>query len=312
MMKTKRIGVVMGGPSKEREVSLNTGSAIVEALKEKGYDAVPIDLDPSLFPSQIEDAGVKVVFNAVHGLYGEDGRLQAVLEMLGVPYTGSGVLSSAIAMNKFYTKRMFEANGVKTANCLYLTDKDRQTAKQDIIRKLGIPCVVKPAEQGSSIGVTIVKKEEDLDKALEEAFSYGKLVLAEAFFTGKEVAAGVMMVSSGNPIAMPLVLIEPHVDFYDYHNKYTKGATTYTCPAPFDECLTKALQEEAVKAYKALGCSGVARVDEMVDAEGNFICLEVNTIPGMTATSLVPKAAKAMGLSFPDLCEKILETAHLG
>ena len=160
--------------------------------------------------------------------------------------------------------------------------------------------------------MTIVKKEEDLDKALEEAFSYGKLVLAEAFFTGKEVAAGVMMDSSGNPIAMTLVLIEPHVDFYDYHNKYTKGATTYTCPAPFDECLTKALQEEAVKAYKALGCSGVARVDEMVDAEGNFICLEVNTIPGMAAPSLVPKAAKAMGLSFPDLCEKILETAHLG
>lgn len=160
----------MGGPSKEREVSLNTGSAIVEALKEKGYDAVPIDLDPSLFPSQIEDAGVKVVFNAVHGLYGEDGRLQAVLEMLGVPYTGSGVLSSAIAMNKFYTKRMFEANGVKTANCLYLTDKDRQTAKQDIIRKLGIPCVVKPAEQGSSIGVTIVKRKKTWIRPLKKRF----------------------------------------------------------------------------------------------------------------------------------------------
>lgn len=300
----------MGGPSKEHDISIMTGEAIVKALREKGYNVVPVDLDVPIFQQQIEDMGIRIVFNAVHGLYGEDGRLQATLEMLGIPYTGSGVLASALAMNKFYTKRLFEANHVATAKCLYLTKKDASMARQKIIDKLGIPAVVKPAEQGSSIGVTIVRQEADLDKALEEAFSFGNLVLAEQFFTGKEVAAGVMMDDKGEPVAMPLVLIEPHTDYYNFHNKYTKGATTYTCPAPFDAVLTEKLQKEALKAYRSLGCSGVARVDEMVDDQGNFIVLEVNTIPGMTATSLIPKAAQAMGLSFPDLCEKILLTAH--
>ncbi len=310
MNKNERVAVVMGGPSKEREVSLSTGGAIVDALREKGYNVIPVDLDVPIFQQQLEDLGIRVVFNAVHGLYGEDGRMQAVLEMLGLPYTGSGVLASALAMNKFYSKRMFEAAGVSTAKCLYLTKKDAASAKERIVKELGIPAVVKPAEQGSSIGVTIVKSEADLDKALEEAFSYGNLVLAEQYFNGKEVAAGVMMGEDGEPVAMPLVLIEPHTDYYNYHNKYTKGATTYTCPAPFDPELTKKMQAEALKAYKALGCSGVARVDEMVDEKGNFIVLEVNTVPGMTATSLIPKAAAAMGYSFPDLCEKILLAAH--
>ena len=310
MKKNERVAVVWGGPSKEREVSFHTGSAIAEALKEKGYDAVMVDLDPAIFTQQIEASGARVVFNAIHGLYGEDGRVQAALEMMGIPYTGSGVLASALAMNKFYTKKLFAANGVATAKAVYLTKKDAASAKTRILEELGIPAVVKPAEQGSSIGVTIVRSEADLDKALEDAFSYGSLVLAEQFFKGREVAAGVMVDAEGRPVPMPLVLIEPHTDYYNYHNKYTHGATTYTCPAPFPEKLTGRLQAEAVKAYTALGCSGVARVDEIVDEAGNFICLEVNTVPGMTATSLIPKAAGAMGLSFPDLCEKILLTAH--
>ena len=170
--------------------------------------------------------------------------------------------------------------------------------------------MVKPACQGSSIGVTIVRKEADLDAALKESFTYGDRVLAEAYFTGKEVAGGVMQDENGKAVAMPLVLIEPHVGYYDYKNKYTKGATTYTCPAPFDEATTKKLQKVAVAAYNALGCQGVARVDLMLAADGSCIALEVNTVPGMTATSLIPKAASAMGIPFPDLCEKILNTAH--
>lgn len=310
MDKNIKVAVVMGGPSKEREVSLNTGNAILSALQEKGYDAVGIDLDPQHIVEQLKKSGATVVFNAVHGLYGEDGRLQGVLEMLGIPYTGSRVLASAVAMDKFFTKHLFENNHVPTAKCLYITKQDETSPKDRIIQELGIPCVVKPAAQGSSIGVTIVKSEQQLEAALEEAFRYGDRILAEAFFKGKEVAAGVMPGPDGKAMGMPLVLIEPHVNFYDFHNKYTKGATTYTCPAPFDEVTTKRLQQIAVAAYNALGCSGVARTDLMLAEDGTAIALEVNTVPGMTATSLIPKAAAAMGLSFPDLCEKILQSAR--
>ena len=310
MDKKDRVAVVMGGPSKEREVSLNTGNAILNALKEKGYDAVAIDLDPEHIVDQLKASGARVVFNAVHGLYGEDGRLQGILEMLGIPYTGSGVLASALAMDKVYTKHLFQNNHVPTARCIFLDKKRDQDPKARILEEIGIPCVVKPATQGSSIGVVIVKDEKQLDDALQEAFQYGDHVLCEAFFTGKEVAAGVMMGEDGRAVPMPLVLIEPHVNFYDFHNKYTKGATTYTCPAPFDAETTRRLQKIAVAAYEALGCSGVARTDLMLADNGDCIALEVNTIPGMTATSLIPKAAAAMGISFPDLCEKILKTAR--
>ena len=231
-------------------------------------------------------------------------------EMLGIPYTGSGVLASALAMDKAYTKHLFENNHVPTARCLYLNKHDAVSPKEQILKELGLPVVVKPVAQGSSIGVVIVKSEAELDSALEEAFSYGDRVLAEAFFKGKEVAAGVMMGEDGKAIPMPLVLIEPHSGSYDFHSKYTKGATTYTCPAPFSEETTQKLQQVAVAAYNALGCHGVARVDLMLADDGSCIALEVNSIPGMTATSLIPKAAAAMGISFPDLCEKILLTAH--
>mgnify|MGYP001203695245 FL=1 len=310
MRKEDKVAVVMGGPSKEREISFLTGNAILAALQEKGYNAVAIDLDPAHFVEQLKESGAKVVFNAVHGLYGEDGRLQGVLEMLGVPYTGSGVLASALAMDKAYTKHLFENNHVPTARCLYLNKHDAVSPKEQILKELGLPVVVKPVAQGSSIGVVIVKSEAELDSALEEAFSYGDRVLAEAFFKGKEVAAGVMMGEDGKAIPMPLVLIEPHSGSYDFHSKYTKGATTYTCPAPFSEETTQKLQQVAVAAYNALGCHGVARVDLMLADDGSCIALEVNSIPGMTATSLIPKAAAAMGISFPDLCEKILLTAH--
>ncbi len=311
MNKKTKVAVVMGGPSKEREVSFRTGHAVMEALKTKGYDVVEIDLDPANLANQLKEVGATVVFNAVHGLYGEDGRMQGCLEMMKMPYTGPGVLASALGMNKFYTKRIFAAADVPTARCLYVIKNAKQTTEwaKEIIDKLGLPVVVKPSSQGSSIGVTIVKEAKDLIKALDEAFIYDTDVLVEAFFTGKEVAGAILETEHGF-VPMPLVLIEPKSGLYDYESKYTAGATVETCPAPFDEATTKKLQGYALAAYKALGCRGVARADLMLADNGEAIVLEVNTVPGMTETSLVPKMAAPMGLTFPDLCEIMLKTAR--
>ena len=311
MNKKTKVAVVMGGPSKEREVSFRTGHAVMEALKTKGYDVVEIDLDPANLANQLKEVGATVVFNAVHGLYGEDGRMQGCLEMMKMPYTGPGVLASALGMNKFYTKRIFAAADVPTARCLYVIKNAKQTTEwaKEIIDKLGMPVVVKPSSQGSSIGVTIVKEAKDLIKALDEAFIYDTDVLVEAFFTGKEVAGAILETEHGF-VPMPLVLIEPKSGLYDYESKYTAGATVETCPAPFDEATTKKLQGYALAAYKALGCRGVARADLMLADNGEAIVLEVNTVPGMTETSLVPKMAAPMGLTFPDLCEIMLKTAR--
>jgi D-alanine-D-alanine ligase len=311
MNKKTKVAVVMGGPSKEREVSFRTGHAVMEALKTKGYDVVEIDLDPANLANQLKEVGATVVFNAVHGLYGEDGRMQGCLEMMKMPYTGPGVLASALGMNKFYTKRIFAAADVPTARCLYVIKNAKQTTEwaKEIIDKLGMPVVVKPSSQGSSIGVTVVKEAKDLIKALDEAFIYDTDVLVEAFFTGKEVAGAILETEHGF-VPMPLVLIEPKSGLYDYESKYTAGATVETCPAPFDEATTKKLQGYALAAYKALGCRGVARADLMLADNGEAIVLEVNTVPGMTETSLVPKMAAPMGLTFPDLCEIMLKTAR--
>ncbi|MCI2110688.1 MAG: D-alanine--D-alanine ligase [Acidaminococcaceae bacterium] len=312
MNKIEKVAVVMGGPSKEREVSFRTGHAVMDALKTKGYDVTEIDLDPKNFAKQLKECGATVVFNAVHGLYGEDGRMQGCLEMLKIPYTGPGLLASALGMNKFYTKRIFEAMHVPTAKCLYITKnvkKTNEACAEEIIDQLGLPVVVKPASQGSSIGVTIVKEAKDLAKALADAFVYDTDILVEAFFTGKEVAGAILETEKGF-VPMPLVLIEPKSGVYDYDSKYTEGATVETCPAPFDEETTKKLQSYALAAYKALGCRGVARADLMLADNGDAIVLEVNTVPGMTATSLVPKMATPMGLTFPDLCEIMLKTAR--
>jgi D-alanine-D-alanine ligase len=283
----------------------------MEALKTKGYDVVEIDLDPANLANQLKEVGATVVFNAVHGLYGEDGRMQGCLEMMKMPYTGPGVLASALGMNKFYTKRIFAAADVPTARCLYVIKNAKQTTEwaKEIIDKLGMPVVVKPSSQGSSIGVTVVKEAKDLIKALDEAFIYDTDVLVEAFFTGKEVAGAILETEHGF-VPMPLVLIEPKSGLYDYESKYTAGATVETCPAPFDEATTKKLQGYALAAYKALGCRGVARADLMLADNGEAIVLEVNTVPGMTETSLVPKMAAPMGLTFPDLCEIMLKTAR--
>lgn len=308
--KNQVVAVVMGGPSAEREVSLNTGAAIANALREYGYtNVVEIDLDPRNFGKQLAESKAEVVFNAVHGLYGEDGRLQTLLEIREMPYTGSGMIASVSCMDKVITKRMLRDAGISTPACL-IVNKKEIGIKEKIMQRFSLPVVIKPASQGSSIGVEIVKEEKQLDEALANAFKYSRDILVEEFIGGKELTVS-MMQKDGEVVALPVIHIAPHSGMYDYHSKYTKGATEYICPADLDEETTKKVQEISKQAYEVLGCSGVARADVMLDEEGNGYVLEINTVPGMTATSLVPKAAAAAGISFPELCNIILQSASV-
>lgn len=308
--KNQVVAVVMGGPSAEREVSLNTGAAIANALREYGYtNVVEIDLDPRNFGKQLAESKAEVVFNAVHGLYGEDGRLQTLLEIREMPYTGSGMIASVSCMDKVITKRMLRDAGISTPACLIINKKE-SGIKEKIMQRFSLPVVIKPASQGSSIGVEIVKEENQLDEALANAFKYSRDILVEEFISGKELTVS-MMQKDGEVVALPVIHIAPHSGTYDYHSKYTKGATEYICPADLDEETTKKVQEISKQAYEVLGCSGVARADVMLDEEGNGYVLEINTVPGMTATSLVPKAAAAAGISFPELCNIILQSASV-
>lgn len=308
--KNRVVAVVMGGPSAEREVSLNTGAAIANALREYGYtNVVEIDLDPRNFGKQLAESKAEVVFNAVHGLYGEDGRLQTLLEIREMPYTGSGMIASVSCMDKVITKRMLRDAGISTPACL-IVNKKESGIKEKIMQRFSLPVVIKPASQGSSIGVEIVKEEKQLDEALANAFKYSRDILVEEFIGGKELTVS-MMQKDGEVVALPVIHIAPHSGMYDYHSKYTKGATEYICPADLDEETTKKVQEISKQAYEVLGCSGVARADVMLDEVGNGYVLEINTVPGMTATSLVPKAAAAAGISFPELCNIILQSASV-
>lgn len=304
-MKGKKIAVVMGGPSAERAVSLNTGTAILTALKEKGYNAVGIDLEPARFMEQLSEAGIEVVFNAIHGQYGEDGVLQGVLELLGIPYTGSGLLASAMAMDKGISKRIFLSAGIPTPRSHLFSKGDR---KQDlaaiILAEFAIPVVVKSASQGSSIGVMIVQESAELSESIDEAFKYSDHVLVEEFIQGRELTVAIW--GNDEPEALPIIEIIPYSGRYDYQSKYTKGATEYIVPAALADDTAALVQKVAIEAFIQLGCRGIARVDIMLDKNDKPYVLEVNTIPGMTATSLVPKAAAAVGITFADLCERLL------
>lgn len=312
MNKQDVVAVVLGGPSSEAEISRVTGGAIAGALREKGYNAKELELDPANLINDLRAMDAKVVFNAVHGMYGEDGRLQSILEAAGMPYTGCGVLASAVSMDKSATKRYLQSAGIPTAPCMIINKQDAgdlNALADKIVAEFGLPVVIKAATQGSSIGVTIPKTAEEVVPALEDSFKYSQNVLAEKCIQGKELTIS-MMEEDGEPKALPVIWIAPHSGAYDFHSKYTKGATDYHCPAPFDEATTAYIQGVAKDTYKLLGLSGVARVDAILGKDGVAYVLEANTVPGMTATSLVPKAAAAVGISFPELCEKILLSAH--
>ncbi len=305
LMKEKKIVVLMGGPSAEREVSLNTGKAILQALQAKQYNAVGVEIEPTRLFDQLKECNCDIVFNAIHGKYGEDGYLQGALELLQIPYTGSSVLANALAMDKVVSKRLFVAGNVSTPRFTVYEKADiSDDLTQKIIADYSLPVVIKAATQGSSIGVSIVEDAADLAKAIDDAFKYSDNILVEEFVQGRELTVAVW----GNEAkaALPIIEIVPHSGKYDYQSKYTKGATEYIVPAQIDAVLTGKIQDMALKAFKLLGCKGIARVDVMLGKDNVPYVLEVNTVPGMTATSLVPKAARAVGISFEDLCEKLL------
>lgn len=307
-IKRKKIAVVVGGPSTEAEVSRNTGAAISKALRQKGYHAVTIELVPQKLCKELQEQDIDIVFNALHGRYGEDGVIQGLCEMMEIPYTGPGVMASAVGMNKVMSKCAFQGAGIATAPfAYYFSSQGLDEIKEDILKRFSVPVVIKSAGQGSSIGTVIVNSPDEISPALEEAFTYGKSIIAEAFLDGDEFTVAVM-----DDLAFPVIQIVSSTGKYDYYSKYTPGVAKHLCPAPISQELTEKMQDTALKVFHLCHCNGVSRVDMMTDKKGNLYVLEINTVPGMTATSLVPDAARAMGLSFEDLCEKILLEASVG
>lgn len=306
----KKIVVVMGGPSTEAEVSRRSGTAILEALKAKGYNAEGLELNPATFANDIKYSGAEFVFNALHGKFGEDGIIQGTLEMMGIPYTGSGVMAAAVTMDKVATKRFFMAEGIPTpkAHTYFRYEFKKRDLTGEILQEFSVPVVVKASSQGSSIGVVIVEKAEELEAALSEAFKYDREVLVEEFIKGRELTVAVWG-NEEKQEALPIIEITTVTGRYDYVTKYKVGASTHIIPAPLPEEVTKKVKEIAIRAFAVCGCSGMARVDFMLGEDNQPYVIEVNTIPGMTETSLVPDAGRAAGIEFPELCARILAMA---
>lgn len=304
MLKEKHIGVLLGGISMEREVSLKTGEAIFHALKERGYRASLIFVGEEI-ERVIREAKIDVAFIALHGKYGEDGCIQGLLELMRIPYTGSGVMASSLAMNKVKSKELFRFNNLSTPSYYVLHENERD----ELVRRhnhFGFPVVVKPSAEGSSVGVRIVHNLDGLIDAVNQAFAFDEEVLVERFIEGCEVSVGIL-----DGKALGAVEIESIREFYDYEAKYEQGYTKYHLPPRTSATRYANLLTLGEKAHSALGCSGVTRVDMIISECGNEYLLEVNTLPGMTQTSLIPKIAKPAGLDFPDVVEYILFSATL-
>jgi D-alanine-D-alanine ligase len=298
-----KVAVLMGGWSSEREVSLWSGQGITAALQRRGVDAVGVDADRDVI-LKLRAQGYDRVFNILHGGAGEDGTVQAVLNLQGIPYTGSGVLACALGMDKLRSKRMWKAEGLPTPDWLWLRNEADALRAGDL---LGYPLFTKPSEEGSSVGVTKVRGADALVTAYREAAGANRLqpraVLAERYIAGGEYTCALL---DGQPL--PLIRIEPASDFYDYHAKYIANDTRYVCPTDLVPTHEAELQALCLRAYELVGCRGWARVDFMLDAKGNPWLIEVNTNPGMTSHSLVPMAAAACGMDYDALCWAILET----
>ena len=326
-----KIAVLMGGRSSEREISLRTGQGVAQALRNLGHDVTSVDAaDGSVLPAGKEEASAakretvlklpvsamlkglqtpaveqsEMVFIALHGTYGEDGTVQAALELLGKVYTGSGVLASAIVMDKAMSKRVFEREAIPTPHWVVL---EAGVPGRGIDTSLlgGYPLIVKPNSEGSTVGLTVVKHASELDAALEKASRHDTQILIEQYIAGRELTVAVV-----GEEAFPIVEIEPKSGFYDYEAKYTKGKTDYTCPAVLDKELGRLVRELAVECAAVLGCRGVARVDFRLNDDDEPYVLEVNTVPGLTPTSLVPMAAAAKGLSYDQLVGRIVDMAR--
>lgn len=312
MITDKRIGVLAGGTSAEREVSLKSGNAVYKALSGLGYDAVFIDVSDSVC-EKIRQEGVEIAFIVLHGGHGENGAIQGLLEVMGIPYTGSGILASALAMDKEAAKMVFLQNDIPVAPFIAVRRKDvSDTGGIDSrvatsLAGFPLPWVVKPATEGSSIGVNIVRVAGDITVALNEAFAYGERALIEQFIKGKEVQIGIL-----DQVALGGVEVRPLREFYNFEAKYTPGLTNYILPPEIDRTAYENLGVLALKAHNVLGCRGATRVDFILDETVSPFLLEVNTIPGMTETSLLPKIAGSAKIGFPELIERILASAIHG
>jgi len=302
-----KVGVLFGGRSAEHDVSIMSGNGVLAALRAKGVDAHPFD------PAQRSIAELAAekfdrVFIALHGRYGEDGSLQGVLEQLNIPYTGSGVMASAVAMDKIFTKRIWQTHGLSTPKYAVLTP---ETTLREVPDELGLPLILKPPHEGSTIGITKVRGYSEMKEAYDLAAQFDDVVLAEEFVEGRELTIAILG-RGKDAHALPIIEIVAPDGNYDYQNKYFTDDTQYLCPAPLDEELTVRIQQMAVEAYRSIDCEGWARVDVLLRKSDNQpFLLEINTSPGMTGHSLVPMAAKATGMSYEDLCVEILKSARL-
>ncbi|MFA5063505.1 MAG: D-alanine--D-alanine ligase [Candidatus Omnitrophota bacterium] len=300
-----RIGVLMAGSSTEKKVSLKSGHAVCEALKTKGFEIVPVII-------KTEDLGENVrllkrkkidcAFIALHGRFGEDGGIQRILRMLKIPYTGSGVKASRLAMDKIASRKIFQRYGLNVPRFAVLK-KDFYNAKN--LSNLGLPLVVKPATHGSSIGLSVVDRANDIPKAINLAFRFDERILIEEYIKGRELTVGIL-----EEEAMPVIEIIPKHNFFDYQAKYKKGLTDYMVPAKLTPAVSSRVKKAALSAHKLLGCFGCSRVDIILNHKDEPFVLEVNTIPGLTETSLLPKAAGEIGIDFTSLCVKLISLAH--
>jgi len=298
-----KVAVLMGGRSAEREISLMTGANVLEALKRKGVNA--FGFDPAERPlSELVGEGVQRVFIALHGRFGEDGTVQGALEVMRIPYTGSGVMASALCLDKLRTKLVWQASGIPTPRGEVISAATDWSA---LVGRLGLPLIIKPAHEGSSIGITKVHAVGNLGAAYALAAQHDTLVIAEEFIEGRELTAAFL-----GERALPLVRIEAPAGNYDYQNKYFSDDTKYHCPSGLPAAQEQEIQAIVMRAVAALGCSGWGRADLILRDDGKAFLLEMNTIPGMTGHSLVPMAARAAGIAFDDLAVRILELAHVG
>jgi len=299
-LKALALGVIMGGVTGEREVSLRSGAAVAKALRARGYQVTEVKVSERVV-EELQAAKLEKAFLALHGGWGEDGRLQALCELLGIAYTGSGVLASALAMHKEKAKTLFQEQGIPTPRfCSAISPEQVREEMSGLM-----PLVIKPVAEGSSLGVSIVENEPDLAPGLAAARGYGRHCLAEEYIAGREVTVGVL---DGEPLGV--VEMIPRQGFYDYRAKYQKGETEYRAPAELPAEMTEIIRELSQRAFQVLGCRGGARVDFRLHPERGPFVLEVNTIPGMTELSLLPKSAAVMGIGFEELVERMLKSAE--
>lgn len=307
-----RVAVILGGQSVEREVSLHTGENVIEALREKGHEPVGLDVTDDL-GVRLREARPECVYVALHGRFGEDGAMQGLLEIMGLPYVGSGVLASALGMDKLLSRRLFVDEGLlcpryRVIRTGEVAAKGIGEAAREVTTEFGLPLVVKPNNQGSAVGVTIARQEGEVERGISEALALGDVALIEEYLSGPEITVAV--IGNSEARALPVIEIVPKKPFYDYDAKYTPGMSQHVIPARLTPEATSEAQAAALRAYEILGCRDFARVDFLMDERsGRPVLLEVNTLPGMTSTSLVPDAARAVGVEFPDLVDRLVRMA---